>query len=80
MEITKMNERNGRWRNPSEPLVTGETIYPCKGIIGCKRYNRSKPAKYTLLYRRLCDFVTTYSYFSISHAGKTEVTEGLASK
>ena len=76
----QMNENSARWRNPSELLAIDETLYPCKGTIGFKQYNPSKPSKYGLLYRSLCDSVTNYTYSSLPYADKPEVTESLASK
>ena len=51
----KTNENNGRCRNPSPYVSVDETLYPYRGRIGMKQYSPSKPAKYGLLYRSLCD-------------------------
>ena len=59
----QMNEKKiAQWRNPSELLATDETLYPYRGSIEFKQYNPSKPGKYGLLYRSLCNSVTTYPY------------------
>ena len=46
----KMNENNGRCRNPSPYVSVDETLYPYRGRIGMKQYNPSKSKKYGLLY------------------------------
>ena len=56
-------------RYPSSYLAIDET-YPYCGRIGIKQYNPSKPAKYGLLYRRLCDSAIPYTYFTLAYAGK----------
>ena len=48
-------------------------MYPYHGRIGFKQYNPSKPAKYGLLYRLLCDAAVHYTYFSLPYSGKPEV-------
>ena len=48
-------------------------MYPYHGRIGFKQYNPSKPAKYGLLYRLLCDAAVHYTYFFLPYAGKPEV-------
>ena len=55
----KMNE-NGRCRNASPYVSVDETLYPYRRRIGMKQYNPSKPAKYGLLYRSLCDAKVPY--------------------
>ena len=69
----KMNENNGRCRNPSPYVSVDETLYPYHGRIGMKQYNPSKPAKYGLLYRSLCDAKVPYTYSTLPYAGKSEV-------
>ena len=73
-----MNDRNGRIRYPSLLLAIDETFYPYRGHIGFKRYSPSKPAKYGLLYRSVCNFSITYTYYSLPYAGKPEKVEGPA--
>ena len=50
-----MNERNARMRYPFPHLAIDETLYPYRGCIGFKQYNLSKPRKYALLCRSLCE-------------------------
>ena len=38
-----------------------------------KQYNPSKPEKYGLLYRSLCDAKVPYTYSTLPYAGKPEV-------
>ena len=53
---------------------------PYHGSIGIKQYNPSKPAKYGLLYRSLCDAVVPYTYYTLPYAGKPSKTNIVASK
>ena len=69
----KMNENNGRCRNPSPYVSVDETIYPYRGRIGMKQYNPSEPAKYDLLYQSLCDAKVPYTYSTLPYAQKPEV-------
>lgn len=66
----KVNKNNASIRYPSSSLAMNETLYLYRGRIGIKQYNPSKAAKYELLYRSLCDYTITYSYFTLPHAGK----------
>ena len=75
-----MNSRNASMRCPSALLTVDETFYPYRGHIGFKQYNPHKPAKYGLLYRSLCDSTVTYTYFSLTYAGKPEVVGGNGAK
>ena len=45
-----------------------------------KQYNRSKPGKYGLLHRSLCDASVPYTYCSLPYAGKPDVTDDEANK
>ena len=67
-----VNERNAFMRTPSEHLSIDETLYPYRGRIGFKQYNPSKPAKYGLLFRSLCDAAVQYTYFTLPYAGKPD--------
>ena len=69
----KMNENNGRCHNPSPYVSVDETLYLYRGRIGMKQYNPSKPAKYRLLNRSLCDPKVPYTYSTLTYAGKPEV-------
>ena len=69
----KMNENNGRCHNPSPYVSVDETLYLYRGRIGMKQYNPSKPPKYGLLYRSLCDPNVPYTYSTVTYAGKPEV-------
>ena len=66
----EINQRNGKMRSPTSYLAIGETLYPYRGRIGTKQYNPSKPAKYGLLYRSLCDSSIPYTYFTLPNGGK----------
>ena len=75
-----MNIRNAKMRYPSALLTIDETLYPYRGCNGFKQYNHNKPAKYSLLYRSLCNTTILYTYFSSPYAGKPETFEGDAVK
>ena len=68
----EVNKRNAKMRRPSAYLAIDETLYPYRGHIGFKQYNPSKPAKYGLLYRSLCDASIPYTYFTLPYAGKPD--------
>ena len=68
-----MNKNNASARYPSPYLAIGKTLYPYRGHIGFKQYNPSKPAKYGLLYRSLCDSSISYTYYTLPYSGKPEV-------
>ena len=69
----KMNENNGRCRNPSPYVSVDEILYPYLGRIGMKQYSLSKPAKYGLLYRSLRDAKVPYTCSTLPYAGKPEM-------
>ena len=69
----KINENNGRYRNPLPYVSVDETLYPYRGRIGMKQQNPSKPVKYGLLYQSLCDAKVPYTYSTLPYAGKPEV-------
>ena len=75
-----MNKNNGSARYPSPYLAIDETLYPYRGHIGFKQYNPSKPAKYGLLYRSLCDSSISYTYYTVPYGGKPEVIGGDGAK
>ena len=75
-----VNQNNGKMRNPSYYLAIDETLYPFRGRIGMKQYNPSKPAKYGLLYRSLCDALVPYTYITLSDAGKPDDINNEAKK
>ena len=75
-----VNQNNGKMRNPSYYLAIDETLYPFRGRIGMKQYNPSKPAKYGLLYRSLCDAVVPYTYITLPYAGKPDDINNEAKK
>ena len=54
-DMNDVNERNARMKHPSPLPGIVETLYPYCGHIGFKQYSPNKPAKYSLLYRSLCD-------------------------
>ena len=76
----KVNESNTKARCPSPYLAIDETLYPYRGHINFKQYNPSKPAKYGMLYRSLCDSSVQYTYFTLPYASKPEDLNNEASK
>ena len=75
-----MNKNNASARYPPPYLAIDETLYPYRGHIGFKQYNPSKPAKYGLLYRSLCDSSISYTYYTLPYGGKPEVIGGDGAK
>ena len=75
-----VNQNNGKMRNPSYNLAIDKTLFPFRGRIGMKQYNPSKPAKYGLLYRSLCDAVVPYTYITLPYAGKPDDINNEAKK
>ena len=69
----KMNETNRRCHIPSSYVSVDEALYPYRWRIGMKQYTPSKPAKYGLLYRSLCDAKVSYTYSTVPYARKPEV-------
>ena len=67
-------------RSPSSYLAIDETLYPYSGYISIKKYNPSKPAKYGLLNRSLCDAVVPYTYYTLPYSGKPSKRNNEASK
>ena len=58
------NKNTSKFRYQSSYLAVYETLYSYCERIGFRQYNPSKPAKYGLLYRLLCDATVLYTYFS----------------
>ena len=75
-----MNVGNVKCRYPSPMLSVDETLYLYRGAIGFKQYNPNKSAKYSLLFRSLCDSANTHIYYTLPYADKPEVAEGDAAK
>ena len=59
---------------PSHSCAIDETLYPYRGQIRFTRYNPSKPAKFGLLWRALCDTIVQCTNFSLAYAGKLHIT------
>ena len=55
---------------PDEFLSLDETLYPTRVGIAFRQYNKSKPAKYGLLFRSINSAEMPYTYNSIMYAGK----------
>ena len=51
-------------------MAIDETLYSYRGRIGIKQFNPSKPAKYGLIYRSLCNSTIPCTYFTLPYAGK----------
>ena len=75
-----MNDRNAKCRYHSTLLAIDETLYSYCGAIGFKQYNPSKPARYGLLYRSICDSTTTFTYFTLPYSGKPKSIDRYAAK
>ena len=55
---------------PEEFLSLDETLFPTRVGVGFCQYNKSKPAKYGLLFRSLNSASVPYTYTSLVYAGK----------
>ena len=74
----KFNGNSAEARYPRPYLAIDETLY--RRHINFKEYNPSKPVKYGMLYRSLCDSSVQYTYFTLPYAGKPEDLNNKASK
>ena len=68
----KMNMQNAKRQVPSPLLAINETLHPYRAAISFKQNNPTKLAKYGLLYHSLCDLSTSYTYFTLTYAGKSK--------
>ena len=59
---------------PEPYLAIDETLYPLRGRFAFKQYNKSKPAKYGILFRSMNAVIYPYTYCSIPYAGKPALT------
>ena len=71
----RFNKNIRKFRYPSSYLAVDKTLYPHRGRIRFKQDSPSKPAKYGLLYRLVCDATVPYTYFSLPYAGVPEVLD-----
>eukprot|EP00112_Aurelia_sp_Birch-Aquarium-sp1_P009148 Seg2028.7 transcript_id=Seg2028.7/GoldUCD/mRNA.D3Y31 product="hypothetical protein" protein_id=Seg2028.7/GoldUCD/D3Y31 len=59
------------WRHlPS--VISDETLYATRQQINLKTYNKSKPARYGLLYQSICSAERPYIHFTNIYAGKPQ--------
>ena len=62
--------------SPDDYIAIDETLYPTRGGISFKTYNKDKPAKYGLNFRSLGSSRRPYIYYAVPYTGKpVEVTE-----
>ena len=62
--------------SPDDYIAIDETLYPTRGGISFKTYNKDKPAKYPLNFRSLGSSRRSYIYYTVPYARKpVEVTE-----
>ena len=62
--------------SPDDYIAIDEILYPTRGIISFKTYNKDKPAKYDLNFRSLGSSRHPYIYYTLPYTGKRiEVTE-----
>ena len=71
----RFNKNICKFRYPWSYLAVDQTLYPYHRRNRFKQYSPSKPAKYGLLYRLLCNATVPYTYFSLPYAGKPEVLD-----
>ena len=59
-----------------DDIAIDKTLYPTRGGISLKTYNKDKPAKYSLTFRSLGSSRHPYIYYTVPYIGKpVEVTE-----
>ena len=51
-------------------MAIDETLYSYRGRISFKQFNLSRPAKYGVLFRSLCDSIVQLTYVLLPYAGK----------
>lgn len=56
-----------------KPLLRNKTLHYYRGYKSFKQYNPSKPAKYSLLFRRLCKLTFQHTCVFLPPAGKPTV-------
>ena len=73
-EVFKMFNKQCAWNySPDGFPAIDETLYPSRGSIGFKTYNKDKPAKYGHNFRSLGSARKAYVYYTIPYCGKPEV-------
>ena len=62
--------------SPDDYIATDETLYPTRGGVSFKTYNKDKLAKYGLNFRSLGSSRCPYIFYIVPYTGKrVEVTE-----
>ena len=68
----KFNNNCAKNMAPDDFLAIDETLYPTRGGVSFKTYNKDKPAKYGLNFRSLGSSRHPYVYYTIPYTGKPE--------
>ena len=74
--FSKVMRNSQKFVIPSEFLSIDETLYPMRTQVSLKQYNKSKPAKYGLLFRSINDARFPYTYNSMVYCAKPESGNG----
>ncbi len=61
---------------PDDFLAVDETLYPCRNKVSIKQYNKSKPAKYGILFKSLNAVRVPFTFTTSVYAGKPPAGEG----
>ncbi len=61
---------------PDDFLPVNETLYPCSNKVANKQYNKSKPAKYGILFKSLNAVHVPFTFTTSVYAGKPLAGEG----
>ena len=56
--------------SPDDHITIDETLYPTRGCISFKTYNKDKPAKNGLDFRSLGSSRSPYIYYTVLYTGK----------
>ena len=72
----EFNKNCAKNMSPVDYIAIDETLYPARGGISFKTYNKDKSAKYGLNFRILGSSRRPYIYYTVPYTGKpVEVTE-----
>ena len=75
-----MNADNAKCRYPLLMLSVNETLSRTVKLLISSTTIESKPVKYGLLFRSLCDSTTPYTYYTLPYACNPEVAESDAAE
>jgi hypothetical protein len=72
----KFNNNCSNVLQPDEFLAIDETLYGCRNQVSFKQYNKSKPAKYGLLFKSINAARYPFTFRAVVYAGKPPGNSG----